>query len=128
MTDRLIIGRHPLDGSYGIWLSKPGVSATNTVDPNNFLIAPGVKNDMLLMAGIIGNGGVAYFPETLSNTPFVYFHPINDGASESYPFPINIATTAGNSTCNVTTSYAAFYDHSGLGLSFRYIVVNRALP
>lgn len=43
MTRRLIVGRHPLNGAYGIWLSKPGVDAGATVAIDNFLVAPIVK-------------------------------------------------------------------------------------
>ncbi len=128
MTDRLIIGRHPLDGSYGIWLSRPGYNAAGYTDPEYFLICPGVKNDMAIMSGYASHGQVVYFPETFTNAPFVYFNPTPGFGVDYYPFPLTVATTAGNTYCYVATSYMQFIDASGLGLGFTYLVVNRALP
>lgn len=128
MTHRLIIGRHPLDGSYGLWLSKPGVDATLTVDPANFLIAPGVKNDMVLMAGAASGGQTVFFPETLSFVPTVVYATTTAFGIDYYPFDINFVTKEGGVTnVNVTTSYIAFTDFTNLGLKFNYIVTNRAL-
>ena len=130
---RLIIGRHPLDGSLGIWLSIPGVDATLTVDPTKFLICPGIKNEMGLMAGTAGNGSVVLFPETFSAKPFVAFTSSAGGGVDCYPFNLNVVTKFGTAHCYVSTSqmqftaddaaYAATY-----GLTFQYLVTNRALP
>lgn len=127
MTQRLIVGRHPLNGNYGLWLSKPGIDATTTVDPNNFLIAPGVKNEMVMLAGIAAHGSTIFFPEVLSDKPIVYYSPTNAAGVDFYPFPTNVATKFGGTQCVVTTSYMQFFDNSGNGLSFNYIVVNRSL-
>ena len=51
MTKRLIMGKHPLNGSYGLWLSLPGIDASTTLDPTKFLISPSAKNQMVLMSG-----------------------------------------------------------------------------
>lgn len=125
---RLIIGKHPLNSSYGVWLSKPGVDAESTVDPDNFLIAPGAKNEMVLMVGQAANGATVFFPETLTDKPFVYFWPVYPGYNEYYPFPTFVVTKFGGTVCTVTPSYMSFSDSSGLGLSFNYFVINRSLP
>jgi hypothetical protein len=129
MTQRLIIGRHPLDGSYGVWLSIPGVDATTTVNPTNFLICPGVKNEMVLMAGTAVNGQVVPFPETFSAKPFVAFTCSSGGGVDWYPFNPNVVTKFGTGHCYVWTSQMQFTaDDAGYGLTFEYLVTNRALP
>jgi hypothetical protein len=128
MTQRLILGRHPLDGSYGIWLSRPGIDATTTVDPNNFLICPGVKNDMVMLIGQASGGQTVFFPQTLSDKPMVYFWPTNASGVEYYPFPTNAVTRSGETVVAVSASSMTFSDSTGLGLIFNYFVFNRSLP
>jgi hypothetical protein len=127
VTKRLIIGRHPLDGSYGIWLSNPGIDATTTVNPVNFLICPGVKNDMVLMSGSAVGGQTVFFPFALSITPVVLFNCTSSNGADWYPFDIGQITKSGNVACTVTQSYFTFSDSTGQGLTFLYLVTNRRL-
>jgi hypothetical protein len=127
MTKRLIMGKHPLNGSYGLWLSLPGIDASTTVDPTKFLISPSAKNQMVLMSGISGAGTV-YFPYTLSSKPYVYFNASTSSGIDYYPFDISLVTSAGYTECVVTPSNMTFYDFSGLGLVFYYLVINGTLP
>lgn len=125
MTRRLIAGRHPLDGSYGIWLSKPGIDAGATLAIDNFLLAPIAKNDMVLMSGVASAGVFVAFPYTLNGRPYVYYWPTNVTSADHYPFPVTLATSSGDMACTVTTSGMTFTDGSGLGLVFNYLVTSR---
>ena len=127
MTKRFILGKHPLDGSYGIWLSKLGVDATTTIDVSNFLIAPGAKNQMILMSGFSGAGTVL-FPYTLSSKPYVYFKATTNNGVDTYPFDATRLTNSGDTYCSISTTGMTFIDTTGLGLVFRYLVINGSIP
>lgn len=127
MTNRLIIGRHPADGSYGIWLSRPGIDAAATVDPNNFLLCPGVKNEMVLTAGYAVGGQTVFFPFPLSITPVVIFNATTSNGADWYPMDINTITKTGDVSCSVRQSSMVFSDATGQGLTFLYLVTSRRL-
>lgn len=128
MTNRFILGRHPLDGSFGVWLSKPGIDATSTVNPDNFLLCPGVKNEMVLMSGVASAGQTVFFPYTLSIKPFVMYNCTTSNGVDWYPFDIQQITRTGDTSASITTSSVTFQNFTSVSLVFLYLVTSRALP
>ena len=76
---------------YGLYLSKPGVDATNNPDPDNFLLHSNFKQEQVLTAGYaaIGGGGAVFvgFPTVLPSPPLFWMN-FSTGAfgSQAMPF------------------------------------------
>jgi hypothetical protein len=88
MTQRWIYGRHPLNGAYGAWLSKPGIDATSTVDPSNFLLSPNVKNEQIIKSGsfvLAPTEQTIYYPYTLPTLPRLMLLNSSDASNLYYP-------------------------------------------
>jgi hypothetical protein len=130
MIDRWLWGRHPLDGSYGAWLSKPGINVRSTVDPDLMLISPSKKNEQILLSGmvVIGAGGTAtvFYPENFSSIPFVQFYSSNSGDQITCPPPFYSANGGSMVYVNQFTNAATFTNSSNLTLAIFYAVAARA--
>jgi hypothetical protein len=130
MIGRWLHGRHPLDGSYGAWMSKPGVEVRATTDPNNMLISPLKKNEQILLSGLVGVGAggdaTIFYPENYSSIPFVQTFVSNQGGAIIYPPAFY--SPDGNSVIYVQqyTNAAIFQNRSNLTLVFFYTVCARS--
>lgn len=111
MIGRWFFGRHPVDGSYGAWLSRPGVEVLSTTSPDAMLISPLKKNEQFLTTGVIfvpnGESRPIYYPETYNSIPFVQI------SINTYPgaltYPAAYEDYDGNGMVYVNqANYAAF--------------------
>jgi len=60
MARRVVFGRRPVDGNYGLWVSKPSKDAAYSTDPDDFLFEPGTT---LVGVASSQNSGT-YVPQT----------------------------------------------------------------
>jgi hypothetical protein len=94
------MGQHPINGSYGAWLSKPGVDVLATVDPSQMLLAPNSKNEQIVAAGQVyvpayGNG-IVYHPVALTRRPYCFFKVSTSGNYIEYPHPQGLSDPLNN--------------------------------
>ena len=87
---RFLFGKHPLDGSYGLWLSLPGIDVTTTTDRNSMLICPIAKNEQVMMSGVsaVASGASVdvLFPAALPSPPYAAFYFSPSASAIYYPF------------------------------------------
>lgn len=78
MTRRFHAGLNSFLGTYGVWLSRPGVDVLATSSNADFLLRAETKNDQIVMSGSIylpigsGDQNIPY-PATFTKTPYVWF-------------------------------------------------------
>jgi hypothetical protein len=130
MIGRWLHGRHPLDGSYGAWLSKPGIDVRTTTDPNNMLISPSAKNEQILMSGVVavGAGGAVnvFYPEDLSSPAFVQYIISTSGGAIFYPMAYNVYNGNSMIYCTQSTYFCQFLNLTNVTVYFYYTVCARS--
>lgn len=92
MTKRFLAGLHPAYGTYGIWLSKPGVDVSLVGADDDFLLKPDVKFEQIVLSGLVVVGVASFttvfLPVTLASKPFIWMHG-NINSNLDYPCDLN---------------------------------------
>lgn len=126
MTNRFLAGFHPGFGTWGVWLSKPGIDVTVNSAPANFILRPDVKTHQIVLSGAVSLApGVVdqevLFPANLARFPRIYLHGNISGAKE-WPCDLN---AAGNQHPSRTVyfSVAVFGDRMWFSNGSSYTIV-----
>jgi hypothetical protein len=130
MIGRWLHGQHPVDGSFGAWMSIPGVDVRSTVDPNLMLISPLKKNEQILMSGGVGVAAgadeVVYYTETLSVAPFVQVAVTAEGGRILYPASRGPFTASATIFVSQYPNGVIFQNRTNVSVIFWFTVCARA--
>ena len=121
---RWYAGRHPVLGTEGVWLSRPGVDAPSATANGDFLLRPETKFEQIVLSGQVyiplgGSPVTIMYPTTFTKTPYVFFKEhISDGVVE-YPHNLDMAAS------DITIGGVTVYEVSvGIGIGNDRITVN----
>lgn len=136
------VTQHPAFGP-GLYLSKPGVHALQTTNPDDFLLHSGYKNEQIIKAGVLSLSPAQTvsipFDAPLPSRPLVVFNmmPFQFGTvMVVLPWPRELADISFGPPnlpktyrveCTAFTTHMVFVNMSAVGVTCHYMVMARSV-